>query len=222
MAKGGTMFFYKKEKEVVGLLIKHVDIVEECLATGIKTIQTYLKGEMREAKDMAKQVDTIESQADLVRHEIRDKLYAGAYLPRLREDIYRLVESVDEVANKAEHCCDFFLNQRPEIPENLKIMFLASVQESLGIILPLKHSIMCFLKGECPIEVSRQHAKEVGLQESDVDTIEWNLTREIFTSPLEYSHKIHLKLCLDAIVRVSDRAKVAADQLDLVILKSMV
>ena len=216
------MFFYKKEKEVVELLIKHFDIAEECLTTAIKAIQTYLKGKTREAKDLAKQVDAIESQADMVRYEIRDKLYAGAYLPRLREDIYRLVEAVDEVANAGEHCCDFFLNQRPVIPEELKVLFQAAVQESLGIISPLKHSILCFLKGECPIEVSRQHAKEVGLKESDVDHIGWDLTKDIFTSSLDYSHKIHLKLCLDAIVKVSDRGEDAADQLDLVILKSMV
>ena len=216
------MFFFKKEKEVVELLLKHMDVVEECLTTGIKTIQTYLKGNTREAKELAKRVDKIESGADLIRYEIRDKLYAGAYLPRLREDIYRLVEAVDAVVNAGETCSDFFLNQRPVIPEELKVMFQAAVQESLGIVSPLKHSVMCFLKGECPIEVSRQHAKEVGLKESDVDEIVWDLTKEIFTSSLEYSHKIHLKLCLDAIAKVSDRAEDAADQLDLVILKSMV
>jgi len=216
------MFFFKKEKEVVELLLKHLDVVEECLTTGIKTIQTYLKGNTREANDLAMQVDKIESKADLIRYEIRDKLYAGAYLPRLREDIYRLVEAVDEVVNEGETCSDFFLNQRPVIPGELKVMFQAAVQESLGIVSPLKHSIMCFLKGECPIAVSRQHAQEVGLKESDVDEIVWDLTKEIFTSSLEYSHKIHLKLCLDAIARVSDRAEDAADQLDLVILKTMV
>ena len=216
------MFLFKKEKEVIELLLKHLDIVEECLTTGIKTIQTYLKGNTDEAKDLAKDVDRIETQADLVRYEIRDKLYAGAYLPRIREDIYRLVESVDEVGNAGETCCDFFLNQRPAIPDELKVMFQAAVRESLGIISPLKHSVACFLKGECPIEVSRRHAKEVGLKESDVDHIVWDLTKEIFTSTLDYSHKIHLKLCLDAVARVSDRAEDASDQLDLVILKSMV
>lgn len=216
------VFFYKKETEVIELLIKHIDIVEECLNTALKTIQMYLKGDIKEAKELAKQVDAIEGKADIVRYEIRDKLYAGAYLPRLREDIYLLVESVDDVANTGEHCCDFFLNQRPEIPEKLKVMFQSSVQESLGVISPLKHSIMCFLKGECPIDVSRRHAKEVGLKESDVDHIEWDLTKEIFTSTLDYSHKLHLKLCLDAIAKVSDVAEDVADQLDLVILKSMV
>ena len=217
------MFLFKKEKEVVELLIKHLETVEECLTTGIRTIQEYLSGDIDEAKALSKRVDAVETRADLIRFEIRDKLFAGAYLPRLREDIYRLVESVDEIANAGEKCCDFFLNQRPVIPEELKVMFTAVSQESLGIIKPLKNSIICFLKGECPIEVSRQHTKEVGIKESDVDHIEWDLTRDIFTMPhIEFAQKIHLKLCLNAIAKVSDQAKNAADQLDLVILKSMV
>jgi len=217
------MFFFQKEKKVIELLTKHLDTVEECLNLGIKTIKEYLSGDIKEAKVLAKQVDAIETQADIIRYEIRDVLYSGAYLPRLREDIYRLVESVDEVANAGEACCDFFLNQRPKIPEALQVMFFAAVQESLGIIQPLKHAIVCFLKGECPVEVSRQHAKEVGLKESDVDQIEWDLTKEIFTmTTIEYSHKIHLKLCLNSIAKVSDQAKDASDQLDLVILKSII
>jgi uncharacterized protein len=215
--------FFKKEKEVIELIIKHIIIVEECLSTAITTIETYLKGEKKEAKALAHQVDGIETQADLVRYDIRDKLYLGAYLPRLREDIYRLVESVDEVANSGESCCDFFLNQRPVFPDDLKPHFVNAARESLGIIKPLKDAVLCFLKGECPIEVARQHGKEVGLKESDVDKIEWDLTKLIFTSPvLDHSGKIHLKLCLDSITDVSDKAKDAADQLDLVTLKSMV
>ncbi len=59
------MFFSKKETEVVELLTKHLDIVEECLNTASKTIQMYLKGDTKEAKELAKQVDTIENQADI-------------------------------------------------------------------------------------------------------------------------------------------------------------
>ena len=216
------MIFFKKEKEVIDLILKHVDVVEECLVTAMETIDAYLKGEKDKAKKLSHQTDKIESNADLIRYEIRDKLYFGAFLPNLRDDIYNLVESFDEVANAGESCCDFFLNQRPEVPDELKPLFLDASKQSLGIIKPLKEALLCFIKGECPIEVSRQHAKEVGLKESDVDHIEWDLTKKIFTSSMEFSRKIHLKLCLDSVALVSDKAKDAADRLDRVTLKSMV
>jgi uncharacterized protein Yka (UPF0111/DUF47 family) len=125
------------------------------------------------------------------------------------------------VANSAETCCDFFLNQRPIIPDFLKLEYLKVVKESLGVSAPLKHALVCYIKGLCPIEVSRQHSREVGLLESKVDQIEWDITKKIFSSDLDYSHKIHLKLCLDTIVEVSDIAEDAADRLELVTLKSM-
>ena len=61
----------------------------------------------------------------------------------------------------------------------------------------------------------------VGAIESDVDKIEWELTKEIFTASLEHSRMLHLRLCLDNIVEISDRAEDAADRLELVTLKSV-
>jgi predicted phosphate transport protein (TIGR00153 family) len=213
---------FKKEKEVVELIIQHTDKVEECLSTALKTLRAYLKDDLVSAKKLSRQTDGIETEADLIRHRIRDKLYSGAYLPMLREDIYKLVESLDKVANAGEACCDFFLGQRPMFPEELKVPFLAAVEESLSIITPLKKAVLCFLDDACSSEDVRENAKTVGVIESNVDKIEWDLTRAIFTSSLECARKIHLKLCLNSIADISDEAESAADQLELVNLKAMI
>ena len=214
--------FFKKEKKVIELIIKYVDEVEECVATAEKGIQTYLEGDITAAKTLARQTNSLETKADLIRHTIRDKLYSGAYLPALREDIYRLVETMDKVANAGEASCDFFLNQRPEIPESLYSQFADVVKESLGIVKALREAVLCFFAGECTTETVREYAKDVGMKESEVDKLEWDLTKAIFTSSLDHSHKIHLKLCLDTIVEVSDRAENAADQLELAALKAVI
>ena len=67
-----------------------------------KTIQAYLKRQslMWPKKTLARAGQIkLKKQADLIRHEIRNKLYYGAYMPLLREDIYKLVECIDMVAN---------------------------------------------------------------------------------------------------------------------------
>lgn len=213
--------FFKKEKAVVKLILEHLDLVESCTEKAVETIAVYLVGDTGKAKGMAQDVGGRETKADLIRYRIRDKLYSGAYLPLIREDIYKLVESVDKVANAGEACSDFFLNQRPEVPQTLVEDFQKIVRLSLGTMTPLKAAVTCFLRGECGIEVVREQSKAVGIQESKADKLEWDLTKTIFTADLEYSHKIHLKLCLDSIVEVSDRAEDAADQLQLTALKSM-
>jgi predicted phosphate transport protein (TIGR00153 family) len=219
--QGEFILLFKKEKEVIELILKHLDAVEESLQSGIKTIECYLEDNISEAKILGRKVSSLESEADIVRYNIRDKLYSGAYLPLLREDIYKLIESIDKVGNAGEACCDFFLNQRPTVPEEIRPGFVAVVRESLGIIDNLKLAVLCYFKGECKIETVREHTKEIGLQESRVDKMEWDLTKEIFTSSQDFAHQLHLKHCLDFIVEVSDRAEDAGDQLELATLKSM-
>ena len=216
------MALFKKEKKVVELILKHLDLIEECIKNGLKTIEFYIEDNINEAKVWSRKTRELESEADLVRHKIRDKLYSGAYLPLLREDIYKLVESIDKVGNAAEACADFFLNQRPLIPKEMKPHFLAVSTDSLGVAESLKLAVMCYLKGDCKIETVRDHTREIGLQESRVDKLEWDLTKEIFISKLDFAHQTHLKHCLDAIVEISDRAEDAGDQLELATLKSMV
>ncbi|MEJ2101162.1 MAG: DUF47 family protein [Desulfobacterales bacterium] len=216
------MILFKKEKEVIELILKHLGVIENVIKSGLKTIEFYLDANIGEAKTWARKTRSTESEADLIRYEIRDKLYSGAYLPLLREDIYKLVESIDKVGNAAEACSDFFLNQRPLIPDEMKLHFLAVSKESLGVIDSLKLAILCYFKGDCKIETVRDHTREVGFQESRVDKLEWDLTKEIFTSKIDFAHKTHLKHCLDTIVEVSDRAEDAGDQLELATLKSMV
>jgi len=216
------MILFKKEKKVIELILKHLDVTEKTIKGSLKTIEFYLDGNIDEAKVWARKTRSNESEADIIRYEIRDKLYRGAYLPLLREDIYKLVESIDKVGNAAEACSDFFLNQRPLIPDGLKSHVLDVGKESLGIIDSLKLAVLCYLKGDCSIETVRDHTREIGLQESRVDKLEWDLTKEIFNSELDFARQAHLKLCLDSIVEVSDRAEDSGDQLELATLKSMV
>lgn len=212
---------FKKEKKVIELILKHLDLVVDSLKSGIQAVECYLNDDIGNAKRLAREVSSIESNADLVRYDLRDKLYSGAYLPLLREDIYKLIESIDKVANAGEACCDFFLNQRPKVLDELKPAFIEVVNESLGIADNLKFAVLCYFKGECKIETVREHTKEIGMQESRVDKLEWDLTKAIFTSDMDFARQLHLKLCLDHIVEVSDRAEDAGDQLELATLKSV-
>ncbi|NOR10091.1 MAG: DUF47 family protein [Desulfovibrionaceae bacterium] len=213
---------FKKEKEVIDLIIEHLDQIDACLATALKTVETYLSGDIPEAKALAIEVDHMEAQADFIRRRIWDKLYSGAYFPVIREDIYMIIERLDKLADAAEACCDFFLDQRPEIPQDMRQLFLQVTQESFAIIGPLKEGVLHYFEGKGTVDTIREKAKKVGLKESDVDKLEWDLTRVIFTSSLEHAHKIHLRLCLDTIVEVSDRGEDAADRLELATMKSRV
>lgn len=211
--------FYRKEKEVNKLIVKHLDMVDNCLTTALETVEEYLNDNIEGAKVLAIKVDKCETDTDCVRREIIGKLYSGAYLPSLRSDILHLVEHMDKIADGAEACCDFFLDQRPEIPQEMKPNFLKIMERSISAFVPLKEAIDSFFSDSFDIETIRERTKEVGVIESDVDKEEWDITRDIFNTELDCGHKLHLKLCLESIVGISDRAEDAADELEIIIIK---
>ena len=209
---------YKKEKAVNELILKHLRWVDDCLKLALKTVREYLSGNLEEAKSLALKVDRCETETDEILREIMSKLYSGAYLPSLRSDILHLVQHLDSLANAAEACCDFFLDQRPDIPEQMRPNFLSVTEKSISSCTPLREAVGLFFKDD-DIKAIREKAREVGIMESAVDKEEWDITRDIFKTNLDYGHKIHLRLCLDSIVEISDRAEDTSDQLQLIIIK---
>jgi predicted phosphate transport protein (TIGR00153 family) len=209
---------FRKEKEVNKLILKHLDSVFSCLQLARDTVEEYLNDNLEEAKSLALKVDKSETETDSILREIMSRLYSGAYLPSLRSDIFHLIQYLDGVANDAEACCDFFLDQRPDIPDDMRPRFQSIMEKSITSCAPLSESVSAFFKNE-DIETIRERAKEVGIIESDVDKEEWDLTRDIFKTDLDYGHKIHLKQCLESIVTISDRAEDTSDQLQLIIIK---
>ena len=209
---------FRKEKEINKLILKHLESVCRCLQLALETVQEYLNDHIEEAKALALRVDRSETEADVILREIMSKLYAGAYLPSLRSDIFHLVQHMDGIANAAEACCDLFLDQRPDIRKELKPHFRRIMEKSISSCTPLMEALRSFLKNEDPITI-QENARQVGIKESDVDKEEWDITRDIFKTDLDYGHKIHLKQCLDSIATISDRAEDTSDQLQLIIIK---
>lgn len=209
---------HKKEKAVNELILKHLGSVDDCLKLALNTVREYLSGNIEEAKLLALKVDRCETETDEILREMMSKLYSGAYLPSLRSDILHLVQHLDSLANAAEACCDFFLDQRPDIPEEVRPKFLGIMEKSVSSCIPLREAVALFFEDD-DITTIREKAREVGIKESDVDKEEWDITRDIFKTNLDYGHKIHLRLCLESIVEISDRAEDTADQLQLIIIK---
>jgi len=212
---------FRREKEFINLVVEYLEQVDGCLRATSDTIQAYLGDDISKAQSLAGHVNTAESRADVVRHKIWDRLYGGVHLPLVREDISHVVHKMDGVANAAEKCCDVFLGQRPEIPDQLISEFLYVAQASFSTMTPLKEGMLEYFNHQNGFQIVWHKAKQVSVIESKVDKLEWDLTREIFASAIDYPRKIHLRLCLDAIVAVSDRAEAAAHQMERVAMRSV-
>ena len=56
-------------------------------------------------------------------------------------------------------------------------------------------------------------------QEEEADTIEWHITRDVFTSELHLAQKIHIRELIFHVVCISDVIEDAADDLDIFMVK---
>lgn len=213
---------FKKEKRVVGLILEHIDKTGECLGIVTDAVTAYVSGSFEEAAAAANHVDTVETDADRLLRDIRELLYSGAYLPLIRRDIYRLMSAVDNVANKAEDCYDFVNYQKPQIREEYKAEILAIVALTGGCFTEFKKALKAFFKPKGKVAKLREHTRRVSELESQIDNNERALTTQIFDSSLSLSEKMHLHRLLSTIVRISDVIEDAADELELVSLKSIV
>ncbi len=216
------MFIFKKEKRVKGLVLQHIDKTDECLTVTCDAIKDFLSVDNGEMSTAANRITTLENEADSLLREIRELLYSGAYLPTIRGDIYRLMSTVDDVANKAENCSDFICYQKPQIAEEYRSEIIAIVELTHGCFSEFRKALKIFFKKNGKEDKLREHMKRVSELESFIDDNERALTAQIFDSTLPLSDKIHLRHFLNKIVCLSDIIEDACDALDLVNLKSII
>ena len=216
------MKIFKKEKKVADLAIDYLGIADACIAAARECVDAFLSGDMEVADALRIRTSELESDADAARRAIGDTLHSGAYLPLIRGDIYSLIDSLDSVPNAAEACCRFLVSQRPQIPDALSQQFSTLAHSTFDILDPLDKAVRRFFKPKGKIDDIREHTKEVGAQEAEVDRLEWELTTALFNdSTLDLANKMHTRHAISRIVEMSDRAEDCAEQLELVALKSV-
>ena len=216
------MKIFKKEHEVADLALEYLETATQCVASGKESVLAYLGGDMDAASTAQKAANEQESAADAERRAIGDKLFSGAYLPLIRGDIFSVIDHLDKVPNAAESCSRFFLGEKPEVDPAFHQQFLDITDLSFRAMGPLRKAVKAFFKPKGDIDKIRSNAHEVGVLESRVDEMEWELTVAIFeSSELDLCQQRHLKAALGHVAHLSDVAENVADRLELAAMKSV-
>ena len=196
----------KKEREVVNLMDRHLDDVEEWVKTASAAVESYIKGDISEAASLTLKVKEINNAADSIQTDIWEKLCNGAYLPMIRGDLLTLMKSVENIADAAKACCDMFQFQQPKIPEELKDRFFHLAEESFNLIHPIRACVIHYLKGDGDINFIKESVRRFREKKAVVNNIGYGLTQEIFNSCHDPWHKTQLKACMEGILEVSVQA----------------
>ncbi len=103
----------------------------------------------------------IETDADLIKRELRLHLPAGLFLPVSRTDLLELLSAQDRIANKAEDIAGLVIGRKMIIPEAIS-----------GIFMPFLHRCLDAAKQACKAINELDELLESGFRGSEVNIVE--------------------------------------------------
>lgn len=173
------------------------------------TVHNYCDKNLKEARKHANLVIDFEAKADNSRRALEKMLYKGVVLPFGRGAKYELLESVDDVADKAELVARLILIEKLNIPKNLSKDF----KELSGTVLEaanhLKEAIIYLDQN---LDKAISHAVKVELIREKARQIEFRLIEKLFSKLDGALSIILLKELITLIGSVADKAEEAADR----------
>ncbi len=182
-----------------------------------KAIKTFLHSTDRdEHSSINKQSKKIEHNADELRRDIENQLYAQNLLPNLQADILQLIESLDKINNHIDEVIYKFYTEQPEISENFKPKLNELGEQVADCCENMAIASRAFFKD---ISIVRDYTHKVYMKEQESDRTYNDLKKAIFSSNLSLANKLQLDILITEIAEIADIAEDCADELLIFTLK---
>jgi predicted phosphate transport protein (TIGR00153 family) len=194
----------KQEDRVIENVKKHLQLL--CLA-----FESFCSGINKNDSSMMREVIDLEREGDSVRREIISTIYAGAFLPYLRPDLCRFVETLDRVFDSLE---DTALNYSDVVlPDQIRdeCVRVASINTSMCEMLAISFAAM--VNGED----LREKALAIRIYEKKIDDIKFSILKEIKTIPVDnFWQGRTLAEFVSDLTTISDMIEDASDYLQII------
>lgn len=209
-----VMFQWWKSKDVEDRIFQHFNLVERALLKCEEALEKYLEGDLEQADAFAVEAGALEGEADDVRRNVESMLLRGAMLPESLQDLWEIIERIDKLADVGEAMLDFALLQRVEIPAAIRSTIEDVFEKSVETLQELKSALQVLFQdlGRVP-----EHTRRIEELEHEVDTLEREAIRELFSSDVELARKVQVREFITILTDISDRAEDVSDLLELAV-----
>ena len=167
-------------------------------------------------KAVNKQIKEVEHNADALRREIENQLYAQNLLPNLQADVLQLVESLDKINNQIDEVIYKFYIEQPEIPEVFHNQIIRLCQQVADCCENMGIASRAFFKD---LSIVRDFTHKVYLMEQESDRTYNEIKKSIFASSMPLANKLQLDLLVTEITDIADIAEDCADLLQIFTIK---
>ncbi len=178
----------------------------------------YFGGDLVSFMHYVKESDRLESDVDHIRKDIELSLYSNMLIPDSRGDVFRILESLDDVADCIERVLLEYDIERPRFPDDVVSDMLKVADLSCSCIEKLVQAVTAFFISS---EKTTGYIQEVKFYESEIDRYEESITRRIFTGLPEenLAQKIQLRYFISNTGDISDFAEDVCESLAISIVK---
>ena len=194
----------KKEDQVIENVKEHLRLL--CLA-----FESFYSGIRNNDSTKMREVIDLEREGDSVRREIISTIYAGAFLPYLRPDLCRFVETVDRVFDSLEDTA--FNYSDVVLPEEIteECVRVASMNTNMCEMLVISFDAM--VKGED----LREKALAIRIYEKRIDDIKFSVLKEMRTISIDnFWQGRTLAEFVSDLTTISDMIEDASDYLQII------
>ncbi len=191
---------------------RYLTLVEQSVLLLEDAIKKYLNDRIELFEHQRSEIDKTEREADNLRREIKHRLYSEMLIPDSRGDVLALIETLDNVTDRAKDVSSHFSIEKPEIYPFLKGDFRELMDACVKTVGEVTLAVRAFFR-----ELYRvtEHVEKVHYWEHQADEIEERIKRKAFQSEgiKLFSKRVHMRYFAERISEIADEAEAVADRL---------
>lgn len=193
---------------------KVINGVSQMIKLAFSACEVLKKAVEDKNKFLVEEVFKLEREGDEIRRNITQEIYRGAFLPYLRPNIFRLIETIDEILNTTEEAATSF--QKIENLKFLEIEEIYSILEmNIKICRILSKNFPNFFKEP---ETLRESVIVVRMMEKEVDNMKFAILEKLKEFEVNFWDGYFIVNFVNSLETISDVAEDVMDTLQTILL----
>jgi len=206
----------------------HMDKVASCSELLIPFFEANAENDWVKAEQIRKEISRYEKEADELKRELRLTLPKGLFMPIDRADLLELVNRQDKIANTVKDIAGRTYGRQLQIPNEMRVDFMAYIQRSLDAVMQAQHAINELdelletgFKGR-EVDIVTKMIEVLEAIEDDTDSLQIKLRRNLLA--IEDNYKpvdvMFLYKILEWVGSLADHSELIGTQLELILARS--
>lgn len=193
----------------------HMDKVTECVDCIPVIFEHYRNHDADAVRQLSGRISELEHEADLIKHDIRNNLPRGLFLPVDRSNLIRILSIQDSIANRAEDISILLTFKQAGVFEGFETAFDAFLNTSLETF-KLTHNIINELDelvetgfGGTEAHNVRELVDKVALREHETDVCQQGLIRSLLAheTSITYGDFFLWSRIIRQVANIADRSE---------------